>query len=179
MIVKNYHSYAWALFALAKEVKKETQISKQAQTIIEALTANEEIIAIFNSRKLTLQEIEEITSAAFKGIHQYLINFINIVAQKSRANYIVPVLRKLITLINEYLGIKQGIVYSTFALTKAQIAGIETKVAQQLGQKPTLINKLDPQLMSGFKIIIEDEVIEDSILSRIHNLKHSLLKGGK
>lgn len=179
MLIDYTNGYAWALLALARDDNKHQQIKKDSHVLLSVLNENKELIPLFSSNLLKREDIESITSNAFKGLNKQLINFINLVSVKNRAKYIVPVLKKLISLINVDLNIKEGIVYTPIALNSKQIAQIEVKIGQTLGFKPVLINKLDPTLISGFKVIVDDQVIEDSIISRIHNLKYSLIRGGK
>lgn len=178
MLVERTNGYAWALFSIAQEEKKQQKIKADAQIILEALKDNEAIFALWNIKVISEDKLVTLITEAFGKLNKYLVNFILLVSIKKRSNYIVAVLKKLISLINENLNIKEGVVYTTIALSAAQLASMEKRAQKLLGFKPTLINKLDPDLISGFKIIINDKVIEDSIISRIHNLKHSLLKGG-
>ena len=42
-----------------------------------------------------------------------------------------------------------------------------------------LTNKLDPQLLSGVRVIVDDVVMDGSLKNRIDSLRHVLLKGSR
>ena len=176
MATEHINGYALALFSLAKEEKKLKKMKDGALVISESLKDNEDYTHLLSSKRLDMATKEKMVAKAFKGVEKHLINFILIVAKSGKATIVVPVLNKLISYINEDLNIKEGIVYSSQKLTGAEIKKIETKVSKQLGFKPKLVNKIDAFLISGIKIVVGDEVIEDSVESRLEQIKQLLLR---
>lgn len=176
MATEHINGYALALFSLAKEEKKLKKMKDGALVISESLKDNEEYMHLLSSKRLDMATKEKMVAKAFKGIEKHLINFILITAKSGKATIVVPVLNKLIAYINEDLNIKEGIVYSSQKLTGAEIKKIETRVSKQLGFKPKLVNKIDAFLISGIKIVVGDEVIEDSVESRLEQIKQLLLR---
>lgn len=176
MSSEHINGYSLALFSLAKEEKKLKQVKEGALSISESFKENPEYVHLLSSKRLDMDTKEKMVSKAFKGMNKNLINFILLTAKNGKTTIVVPVLNKLVKYINEDLKIKEGIVYSAQKLTAAEIKKIETRVSKQLGFKPTLVNKLDAFLISGIKIVVDDEVIEDSINSRLEQIKQSLLR---
>lgn len=179
MVKEHINGYALALFSLAKEEKKLKKVKEDSSAILEALKSGEEYLELLRSKRIDFESKEKMIQTAFKGADKNIINFLLIVAKKGNAKIIAHVLAKLVSFINDELGIKEGFVYSTTKLTPDQMKKIETKVSKQLGFKPTLTNKLDPELISGFRVVIGDEVIEDSIASRLQQIKYELLREEK
>lgn len=176
MSSEHINGYSLALFSLAKEEKKLKQVKEGALTIANSFKENPEYAHLLSSKRLDMDTKEKMVSKAFKGLNKNLINFILLTAKTGKASIVVPVLNKLIKYINQDLKIKEGVVYSAQKLSASEIKKIETKVSKQLGFKPTLVNKLDAFLISGIKVVVDDEVIEDSITSRLEQIKQSLLK---
>ena len=78
------------------------------------------------------------------------------------------------------LNIKNGVVYTTLNLTDSQIKAMEEKVSSILNANVTLTNKLDSSLIGGFKIQVEDYILDDSIKNQLYKLKESIkLKKGE
>lgn len=179
MAQEHINGYALALFSLAKEEKKLKKVKEDSLEIIEALKANEEFLELLRSKRIEFDSKETMIQKAFKGADKNILNFLLIVAQKGNAKQVPHILTKLVSLINDELGIKEGFIYTVKKLSADEMKKIETKVSKQLGFKPTLINKLDPELISGFRVVVGDEVIEDSVASRLQQIKYELLREEK
>ena len=78
------------------------------------------------------------------------------------------------------LNIKRGIVYSTIKLTKTQLKGMESKISKMLNANVTLRNVIDENLLGGFKVQVEDYILDDSMKNRLEKLKETItLKKGE
>ena len=78
------------------------------------------------------------------------------------------------------LNIKRGIVYSTIKLTSSQLKGMERKISKMLNANVTLRNIIDENLLGGFKIQVEDYILDDSMKTRLSKLKETItLKKGE
>lgn len=174
----NYiNGYALALFLLAKEEKKLSTYKDESHEILLALEGNEEYLALLNKKSLPLAERKDLVAKAFGKLEKNLVNFLFILVEKAKADMLVNILNKLIKLINESLKISEGVVYTPEKLTPEEITKISKQVALRLGLgKLDLINKIDKELVSGFKVVVADEIIEDSVVSRLQQIKAQLLE---
>lgn len=173
---EHLNGYALALFSLAKEEKKLNKYKEDAILMHTALDENLEYLHLLSSNRISNNDKEKMVNNAFKGVHKNLINFVLILSKSHKVVQASAILKRFVKYVNEDLKIKEGIVYSTSKLSPAKIKELEKRVSKQLGFKPTLINKLDAELISGFRIVVEDEVIEDSITSRLEQIKYQLLR---
>ena len=170
------NGYALALFSLAQEEKKLIQYKKQSQVIVEALEENLEFISILNTKSISVEERQDLVKKALdKQTNKNIMNFIYILIGRSKATTLIPALKKLIKLINEKEGIDEGYVYSTELLSKLELSKVVKKTSDMLGKKVVLINKIDKELISGIRIIVKDEIIEDNIGSRFKQMRNELL----
>lgn len=169
------NGYALALFNLAKEEKKLIKYKNQAIEIIEALEANPKAIHVFNSKVTDIEERKALVKKAFGKLDKTLINFLYVLTERSKFNLTVSILRKLIKLINENKNINEGVVYSINKLSPKQIKDIEVKTSKMLGAKVVLTNKLDANLIGGIKVEVNNEIIEDTVVSRLEQIKQQLL----
>ena len=60
-------------------------------------------------------------------------------------------------------------------LSKEQIEKIEKTLSLKEGKTVILKNKINPSLIGGAKIIINDRVYDNSVVNRIENIKKNLL----
>jgi F-type H+-transporting ATPase subunit alpha len=72
-------------------------------------------------------------------------------------------------------GVGFGVVYSVRPLDKEHIKKLEATIGAELEQKVVLENKLDEELIGGFKIVINNNVWDGSYRSKLKDLKASLL----
>lgn len=80
---------------------------------------------------------------------------------------------------NEILGKDEGILYSATPLSKKEIEALEKKMEERLGKKVELDNRVEPSLIGGVRIFIDDKVYDDSVDTKIEKLRERLLKIAK
>ena len=57
---------------------------------------------------------------------------------------------------------------------------MESKISKMLNANVTLQNKIDESLLGGFKIQVEDYILDDSMQNRLNKLKETItLKKGE
>ena len=175
-MLAHINGYALALFSIAQEEKKLKQYKEDALAVIEAVESNVEIIHLMDSKSLPVDTRQELIKKAFKSVNKNMTNFLFILVERSKFNIVIQVLKKFIKLTNNILNIKEGIVYSVDKLSAKELKDVQAKTSKMLGYKVTLMNKLDAELVSGVKIIVGDEIIEDTVISRLEQIKYELLK---
>ena len=85
------------------------------------------------------------------------------------------ILKEFHSLCNAYHGIEEGVVYAARSLSEDQMKELEDSFKVR-GRNVELTQKLDESLISGFKIVLEDEVIDASMKSKLARMKNELLK---
>jgi F-type H+-transporting ATPase subunit delta len=98
---------------------------------------------------------------------------------KRRINQFSEIAKEFHALCNQNKGVKEGVVYSTRLLDSDEIKRIEESVSQKMNLNVELTNKLDPQLLSGVRVIVNDVVMDGSLKNKIESLRHVLLKGSR
>ena len=145
--------YAIALLYVAREENKIREYINEVESIIQILDDNEELGRILKDYGLTIDEKKETIDLCFKGkINEYILNLFYVIIDKN------------------------GTVYSTIKLTDEEIKSIEKRASSILNSTVILKNKIDDKLLGGFKIQVDDFVIDESIQKRLSDFKISLLK---
>lgn len=173
------NGYSLALFSLAKEEKKLKQYKEQATQIVEALAEAEEYEKILSSNSIDANTKEKMIKQAFsKGLNKNLLNFLLVLVDRNKFRVAKPALTKLVKFINEDQNINEGVVFTAVKLTPQELKDIQKRTEKVLGMKITLINKIDVELISGFRVQVGDEVIEDTVSSRLEDIRNQLLGKG-
>ncbi len=175
---KHINGYALALLELAKEENKLRKYKEQIIKVYKNLQENPKYIEILGSPVLEVKTKVELVKKAFdKKIEKHILNYMLILVERGLVNIIIPSLIKCKMYINESLNVHEGTIYSVDQLTSTQISKIEATTSKKLGLKVNLCNKLDAELISGIRVVVQDKVLDNSIDTQLKILKQELLEG--
>lgn len=174
-----YVNYASALFSLSKDENKVSVYLKEIKEVEDVFNENPSFLESFSSYKVSVNEINTILEKAFKGLESpSLLPFLKLLVGKHLISSIHEIFKAYRTLANEYLGIKEGLIYSTTPLNEEEISRIEKALESKLNCKVCLTNKIDKKLIGGIKIVLDGKIYDGSVQNKIDTLRHTLLKGG-
>lgn len=168
--------YGTALFELAMENNKVDEWQSQGKLIQSSLT--KEMDKFFNSYQIKNEEKKAVLSKAFATqIDSMMMDFLCLLIDTHRFMSVSLILTSFNSLCNESKKVKEGLVYSARPLTQTQVHEIEEAMEKRIQSKCELENKIDEGLISGFKVIIDNEVYDTSMKNRIASMKSELIKG--
>lgn len=174
---EHINGYSLALFSLAQEEKKLSQYKKQATEIINALNEVEGYEILLSTNSINANTKKEMIKEAFgKGLNNNLLNFLYVLADRNKFKVTKPALLKLIKFINEKECINEGIVYTPIKISSQMLTDVTKRTEKILGIKVSLKNIIDKELISGFKVIVGDDVIEDNVVSRLEDIRIQLFR---
>lgn len=164
--------YAQALFAVAKENKSIKEYSQSLKVISDILKENEKYTEFLYSPAIPLEQRLEAVEEAFKdNMPEHIVSFLKLLIKSRRIRELKECIEeffKMEMLESNSLSVS---VYSSIPLSEEQ----KQKLIQKLGNKyGKVINAAfftDKSLISGIKVVIEDEVLDGSIKKRLKNLK--------
>ncbi|MCP4336696.1 MAG: F0F1 ATP synthase subunit delta [Mycoplasma sp.] len=172
--------YSLALLELSQEEKKLKEYKEQIDIICNLFKENEEYINIIDSHNLETKTKQNLVKKLFsEKVEESLINFILILIAKKEVKIMMSTFKKTINLINDLIGINEGVVYSSEKLTPELISQIEKTTSNKLGVEVKLWNKVDVKLISGIRVVVNGEVIDNSLQSQLDLLEKELKSGVK
>lgn len=173
--------YAIALLSIAKEENKIKEYVLEVENLVEIFEKNKDLVLLLKDHGLSKDEKKETISLCFEGkINEFILNLLYVLIDNKRGGYILDVCNEFVRIGLNELNIKRGIVYSTIKLTKTQLKGIESKISKMLNANVTLRNIIDENLLGGFKVQVEDYILDDSMKNRLEKLKETItLKKGE
>jgi F-type H+-transporting ATPase subunit delta len=117
--------------------------------------------------------------AIFKGnVGQLTYNFLGLLTKKKREGYLVNIIRAFFMAYNELKNIKEVVLISATPLSDEMEKGIVKMIQSQLDASSLDIKKsVDPALLGGFVIKIDDKVFDTSLHHKLNALKRELLAG--
>lgn len=170
------HRYAEAFFELAQEMNQIDAWKQQMDQVALVMESVPELKGFFGAVKITNEEKKELLIKSFEGkIDEMCLNFLCLLTDKKRISEISLILKEFHSLCNAYKGIEEGVVYAPRILSENQIKELEDSFKVR-GRNVELSLKIDESLISGFKIVLDDEVVDASMKSKIARMKNELLK---
>lgn len=168
--------YAKALFVVGKE---ENALDEYAKAIEEfaSLYLSTPLVRDGLTNKMYPQDVrakvmaEIVNSAGITGI---MANFLNLLAQKNRANVLPEIASTFQTMVDEDRNICQG----TIITAKELQPGLQEKAKATLekitGKQVVLKSQVDPSIIGGMIAKVGDLVLDGSIKTQLEGLKESI-----
>lgn len=167
--------YAIALLSIAREENKIKEYNAEVEQLIDLFKANPDLTRILKDYGLSSKEKKETIDLLFKGkIQEYIHNLMYVVIDNKRGSELLSIFEEFNRIALKEMNIRRGVVYSTIALTKQEMVDLEKKVSKILKAQVTLQNQLDASLFGGFKIQVEDYILDNSMKNRLNQLKETL-----
>ncbi|ACF07007.1 F0F1 ATP synthase subunit delta [Metamycoplasma arthritidis] len=170
------YNWSFALFDLANDEGILKELTADVVKVIKVLKRNKRYLEILNSYNVDLDVKFQKIDEAFSGNNIHLINFIKLAAKAAVAKFLIQILVRFVEISNQKLNVKYGTIFTTIALDEVKVKEFESKISKKLNAKVILKNEIDPSLIAGIKIKIDDYVVENSISGYLNELKKSVIK---
>ena len=167
--------YAEALFSLKRESNSLEESQEEIKELKGILIDNPDFIVILSSYK-TIEEKIDIIDKTLIGVDEEIKSLIKIVTQNHRSQYLIEIFDDFNSFVNDYRGVKEGLVYSAEKLSKSQLDKLNSAISKVENRPTELKNIVDPSLIGGVKIVINDHIYDGSVKHRIEDMRLSLLK---
>ena len=167
--------YALALAMAAKEnASLETVLSDFGQ-FIDTLRASKDFCSMFFAPNFSLEQKTVIYKKMFSPpLKTYFIKFLGLLHKNKRERCIFEAYKKFENLCLEAKSTQKIVVTTAVALNDDQRSRMEDMLSIKTGKKILIENIIDPGVISGAVIRIEDKIIDASMASRLKGLRKEL-----
>lgn len=167
--------YSKALFDIAVELNLLDRIYNEFEIIVNSLKEYPSFYEIIISPKISGTEKKIIIDKIFKEkISKEFTDFIDLLIDKRRIDFIKDIFSEFKLLNNEYKGLVIAKVESVISLEKEQIKDLEIKLNKLTGKTVTVNNIINPDIVGGLVIRVGDKIIDGSVKLKLENLKNDL-----
>ncbi len=167
--------YGVALFELAKEENVVDVWQSQVKQISSLLSKNNELLDFLEHVLILGKDKKEVVEKVFgKSIDKNILNFMFLLIDNKRVYILMDTFKKFNSLCNEAKNIEEGIVYSKRPLSDEEVTDVEKAMGKKFDKKIELSNKVDLNLLSGVKVVINNTVIDGSMRNKLDVLKENL-----
>lgn len=161
--------YAKALFLLAK-----TDFREELKSFVAILQKNPSIHRFFNSPHIPLKAKSQVLE---KGkLDPTLMTFLNLLLKNSRFGELPEIVKEYSHLVREKLGIEESFLKSALPLSEEQYQTLKSKLEQYTGKKMELEVAVDPKLLGGGVLKMNNHLLDFSVKGKLARLKEELLK---
>lgn len=167
--------YGEALFLLAKEKEQISSFKEEASKLKSILEDNPSYIKVLSSAFINKRDKEEMILKTFKDFNKSIISFLVIVSNNNRMRDIIEILNAFNEYCNREEGIKEGILFASMPIKEDLLKLIEAKISKLENTKVSLKVKIDPSLIGGFKVVVNEHQYDTSMAKQIEILRKNLL----
>jgi F-type H+-transporting ATPase subunit delta len=168
--------YALALFQLANQHGTSEEVEADLREVKKVFIDNPELLSLLASPKLSAGNRNNIISELFGQGNGYVVNTLQLLAERRRLDEVADVVDQYIGLANEAKGIEDAKVYSVSPLTEEERASISATFAKKIGKQSLRIeNIIDPSLIGGLRLQIGNRIYDSSISSKLERLQRQLI----
>ena len=164
--------YAKALLDLSVEQQVVEEVYHDMDLIESVSNANPDFRHMLNSPLIKDDRKIKVIHAIFKeSLHPLTIKYMELLIHKRRETHLDEISAAFNSLYRKFKNIQQVYVTSVIPLEEKTRAEIKSILAEDTGAEIRLIEKIDPSLMGGLIIKVENTLFDDSIRRKLIKLR--------
>ena len=170
--------YAKALVQSADDAGSINDVESGLTALQEMLSGSEELQAFFVDPMVSPEAKAEIAEQVFGDVLPPLLqSFVALLIEKRRERELASIVAETRRLLNERAGIETAYVRSAIPLSDEQTQGLQTRLQAITGNTMQLEVEIDPSVVGGFVVRIQDTIYDASVSTQILRLQDSLAAG--
>jgi F-type H+-transporting ATPase subunit delta len=168
--------YAKALYQIGVDEGKIDKLKADILSLALTIKESPEFVGFLQSPIIKETEKARIFTQLFKeNIDPLTLSFLLLLTKNKREHFLPSICRYFQQLYKEDKGIKEGIITTAQPLTKQYKDEINQFIFKKLKLNIDLEEKVDPSIVGGFILRIEDQQIDASISSKLRKIKTELI----
>jgi len=168
--------YAKALLDLSIELNKVEVISSDMRAILDANNETTDFQLFLNSPLINSDKKISILKEIFDGFDELSISFVSLIAKNRRENILTEIAASFESLWKEKQGIVPVTLVSSIALDNSSKDSILAKVKGFVNGSIELTEEVDPAILGGFILKMDDKQVDASVRNQLNNLKQRLTR---
>ena len=173
---KSAARYAKALLDLCSEKGLVDAIEKDLQQFINAVQVSNDLRVFLNSPIVRGEKKNTVFQALFANFNPLTLHFFNLVIKNGKEAILPEIANQFNSLLKKQRGIVTGTITSAAPLSASTKETILKRISPAFEGTLSLSESVDPTLLGGFVIRVEDKQIDASVASKLKELKQELVK---
>jgi len=169
--------YAAAFFDLATEKGLVEKASEDMALLGKVCTSNHDFVRMLQNPVIHADKKKKVIDQIFgDSVNKMSLSFMNLMIRKRRERYLPSIADAFNELYKVSKGIKTAFVSSAVSLSANEKTGILEIIGKLTDKKIDLVESTDEDLIGGFVINVDDFQVDQSIASKIKELKKDFEK---
>ena len=161
--------YGWGLFAAASAIGVDADILHESRALSEFITAD--YVKLLSNPAIPKNERLTLVGELLDGrVHPYLSNFVKLMVSRSLAYEIRDSFMEYEKIYYEHHCIVKVRAESAVPLTDAQKEKLYTNLRARTGRELEIEYVVDPLLVGGMRLSLDNRQIDGTLKSRIRNI---------
>jgi len=168
--------YATAYFDVLLERKIVEESLDELSLVAEAIEGDQAFKQLFEHPKLTQEEKKQVIDQVFGKMSLALKHFLYVLIDNHRLQDIQMIYLAFCDIYKDYHKLLDVQAVTAEPLSNAQKKQLEEKLSIKYRKKINIINEVDPKVIGGIRLNINNEVLDHSVSRHLQNLKSFILK---
>jgi len=166
--------YAKAILELSSETNAVDQVASDMERIVEAGNDTGDFQVFLNSPVIKTDKKISILKVLFSEFTELTMSFIELITKNKREYLLTEIASAFVNLLKKQNGIVPISVTSAVKLEKQTLNQILEKLKSHVDGEFEVTEEVDPALIGGFVVRMEDKQIDASIASQLNRMKIEL-----
>lgn len=163
--------YSQALFETGRESNTLDILFSELNAVSEILKDNPNFIKFLSAPIINADEKKSVIAKIFKDkISEYLYNFICILTDKNRIQYIGRITEEFKKSCNNYNGIMEVTVTTALPMKKELLEKLVKKLEAASGKKISIVEKVDNTILGGIILSYGNTLLDSSVKSKLESI---------
>lgn len=168
--------YAKALFnSMDSDEQLRTTLS-DLRSLTVALKTTPGFLQFLRNPQITVKQKEEVVFYILGAQASPVLSaLMSLLLERGRIQYLLELTKAFGVLVNERLGILEVRLLTSSPADAATKNALANKLEKSYGKKIEFIERIDPEMLGGVRLIIGTQMIDSSIRSKLFRIKESML----
>ena len=168
--------YARALLQLANHTQQAEQMRAELEAVGQVLDANPTFGKMLADPGVSEAKRDTLIERAFRDrASPTMLNFLRLLNSKGRIALLEEIITGYDELLEEQLGNIDVDVTVAQPLTNDQLEQVRQKVSKSLGRNAVINQKVDPSIIGGLVLRVQDKLIDSSVRHQLEMMRRQLL----
>ena len=173
----NIKNLAAALLVVAKEIDAVDEVQRSIKLVIKLLKKDAQFRSFMQSKRFTTEEKTEVIRSGLKDACHPILQELLIIEIDQNPTVLMRNLSYFFdAMVKDELNIVPVEAHVADELSVDELAYLQKTLEESIGKDTELDLKIDPSLLGGIKLRIENTYLDASIKNKMDNLRRELLQ---
>ncbi|WP_016778251.1 ATP synthase F1 subunit delta [Anaerophaga thermohalophila] len=168
--------YARALFELAKERNELDRLYQDSKLLLDHCLKVRDFCAFLNNPVIKASQKKNVLKKVLSGEqHPLMIRFLDLIIDKNRENFLHDIIISFEDLYKKHKGIRSVKVITAVKMDLDYMDKLQIYLEREFDRPVEIQNQVKPDIIGGVILVVDEEIIDNSIGHQIKLLRNKLL----